>query len=112
MNQRKRIGEMIRCSKCGMDLEDKAGKNVIASISGSIMGDETIETFFHCPACDSYTLELCHDRFCGDATARMEGPFILTDVEERIALIRKCAVPWDKTCRCDAHRIYFEGWLD
>ena len=31
---------------------------------------------------------------------------------DRVALIRKCAEPWDKKCRCDAHRDYFNNTLD
>ena len=103
---------MFQCSSCGKELDDKDGKNIIASISGSIMGDETIETFFHCPACDGYSLEICHDRFCGETTTRTEGPYRRADVAERIALIKQCAEPWNKKCRCEAHKHYFQGWLD
>lgn len=38
---------MIPCSKCGKDQNEKDGKNIIASISGSIMGDEMIERYGH-----------------------------------------------------------------
>ncbi len=103
---------MIPCNCCGRDLAEKSGKNVIASISGSIMGDELIETFFHCPECDAYTLEICHDRFCGETTTRIEGPYSLADIEDKIALINQCDEPWNKKCRCEAHKKYFDGWLD
>lgn len=103
---------MLHCSQCGIELEEKGGKNFIASISGSIMGDEVIESFFHCPVCDSYTQEICHDRFCGDTTTRVEGPFILAEIKDKVELIGQCDEPWDKKCRCEAHQKYFEGWLD
>jgi len=107
-----RIFEMFPCSNCGRDLGENGGKNIIASISGSIMGDETIETFFFCPACGSYTLEIVHDRFCGETTSRTEGPYTRAEIEDRIALINQCDEPWNKKCRCDAHKKYFDGWLD
>jgi hypothetical protein len=27
-------------------------------------------------------------------------------------LIKQCPEPWNKKCRCEAHRAYFGGWLD
>jgi hypothetical protein len=29
-----------------------------------------------------------------------------------IALIKKCSQPWNKKCRCEAHRDYFGESLD
>jgi len=103
---------MFPCSNCGKELDDKDGKNIIASISGSLMGDETIEFYFLCPACDRYTLKIVHDRFCGETTSRTEGSYIRAEIEDRIALINQCNESWNKKCRCDAHKKYFDGWLD
>ncbi|RPH97004.1 MAG: hypothetical protein EHM72_14070 [Calditrichaeota bacterium] len=103
---------MLMCSRCGKDLKESGGDNVIASISGSIMGDEMTETFYECPKCHHYTLEICHDRFCGETTCNTQGPYSLAEVGSRISLIKQCSEPWDKKCRCEAHVRYFDGWLD
>ena len=42
----------------------------------------------------------------------LSGPVSKREADERIALIRKCSRPWDKKCRCDAHRAYFHNTLD
>ncbi len=86
--------------------------NALASISGSVMGDEMTESWFFCPGCQTYFLEICHDRFCGETSVRVQGPYDRQKGEEKIALIRRCPEPWDKHCRCEAHVAYFEGWLD
>jgi len=103
---------MMPCSHCRKDLDGNQGKNLQASISGSIMGDETTESYFLCPQCGCYTLEIQHDRFCGESEVRYEGPIPPGDAGQRIALIKKCDTPWDKKCRCPAHLDYFDDWLD
>jgi hypothetical protein len=84
----------------------------VASISGSIMGDEYTDSYFLCRACQVYTVATWHDRFCGEETMSLSGPRCKQEGDERVALIRQCATPWDKRCRCQAHRTYFRGALD
>jgi hypothetical protein len=103
---------MANCLQCGKSLEEEKKHGIIASISGSIMGDEMTETFFFCAACQVYSLEICHDRFCGETSVRMSGPLTKAEGDARVEIIRACSEPWDKKCRCEAHKTYFEGWLD
>ena len=103
---------MMPCSQCGKDLDQESKNALKASISGSIMGDETTESFFFCQECEQYTVEISHDRFCGETSVRYEGPLSKSDAEPRITLIRRCERPWDKKCRCEAHQTYFDNWLD
>ena len=46
----------------------------MASISGSIMGDEYTESYFLCNHCGVYTLEIYHDRFSGEDDVSVRGP--------------------------------------
>ncbi len=84
----------------------------VASISGSIMGDEHTDTYFLCPVCRVYTVASSWDDFTGVETMNMTGPVSREEGDGRVALIRQCATPWDKKCRCDVHRAYFQGALD
>ena len=84
----------------------------IASISGSIMGDEYTDSYFLCPVCRVYTVASWHDNFTGVETMNLSGPISEQQGNERVALIHKCSEPWDKKCRCDAHREYFNDALD
>ena len=85
---------------------------MIASISGSIMGDEHTDTYFLCPACGCYTVVVDWDDFTGVETTTVSGPLSGTEGQERVRLIRQCAQPWDKKCRCPAHLEYFQNTLD
>jgi len=76
------------------------------------MGDEHTDVFFLCPACSRYTVAEWWDNFTGVETVTVSGPLSKEQGDRRIALIRKCAEPWDKKCRCDAHRDYFNNTLD
>ncbi|MBN1901124.1 hypothetical protein JW926_07355 [Candidatus Sumerlaeota bacterium] len=82
-----------------------------ASISGSFMGDEYTETYFFCKDCNIYTLEICHDRFLGEEDISIQS-IPKEQGDAQAALIRKCPEPWNKKCRCDAHKQYFRGNLD
>ena len=42
----------------------------------------------------------------------MSGPLTKAEGDARVEIIRACSEPWDKKCRCEAHKTYFEGWLD
>ncbi len=97
------------CTQCGRVFasEDRA-----ASISGSIMGDEYTEAYFLCPGCQTYSVAIWHDDFTGLETMRLSGPRTKAEGDEMVSLIRKCDSPWDKKCRCEAHRAYFGDALD
>ena len=84
----------------------------IASISGSIMGDEHTDAYFLCPVCGVYTVVSWWDNFTGDETMSLSGPLSKQEGDERVELIRQCSEPWDKKCRCEAHLAYFNGTLD
>ena len=84
----------------------------IASISGSIMGDECTDSYFLCPVCHAYTRASWHDNFTGIETMDLYGPIPEQEGNKRVALINKCSRPWDKKCRCAAHCEYFNNALD
>ncbi len=97
--------QCIRCDRPFLDEER------IASISGSILGDECTDAYFLCPVCGVYTVATWWDNFTGIETesaagrSRQEG-------DERVELIKRCSEPWNKKCRCEAHRKYFNDTLD
>jgi len=84
----------------------------MASISGSIMGDEYTDSYYFCSKCQVYTLQEHHDRFLGDDDTRVRGPISRDEGDHLVKLIRQCPRPWDKKCRCPAHLEYFRGQLD
>jgi hypothetical protein len=84
----------------------------LASISGSIAGDECIESYYYCEGCGVYTKEIFFDRFLGGESIYIQGPIQKPDGDARVALINNCPEPWNKRCRCAAHLAYFEGSLD
>ena len=49
--------DCIQCKRPFLD-EDR-----IASISGSIMGDESTDTYYFCGDCGVYTVEVYHEAF-------------------------------------------------
>ncbi len=100
---------MIQCLQCLRSFEHE---KPIASISGSIMGDEVTDSYFLCPMCGVYTVAKWWDDFTGEETMNLSGPVSKEEGEVRIELIRKCSRPWDKKCRCQAHREYFNDTLD
>jgi hypothetical protein len=103
---------MIRCSRCGKDFDLQEVDKPVASISGSIMGDEYIESYYFCSQCGVYTVEVYHDRFLGDDDIFVRGPIPKQEGDAKVGLIRQCSEPWDKKCRCQAHQSYFDGELD
>ena len=100
------------CSKCGKELEDGEGGARVASISGSVMGDEYIDSFYFCSDCEVYTKEAYRDSFSGSDSSSVVGPISKEEGDEKVKLIRECDTPWNKRCRCKAHREYFGSWLD
>jgi len=98
--------ECINCKRRFLE-EDR-----MVSISGSIMGDEHTDTFYYCPDCQVYTIKSYWDNFTGTESETVRGPLTKTDGDQRISVIRECDRPWDKKCRCKAHRAYFNDTLD
>jgi hypothetical protein len=103
---------MVQCAKCKKELSGEKGGDRVASISGGIMGDEYIESYYFCKACGVYTIEVYHDVFCGEARVSAQGPVEKADGDAKVELIRQCSEPWNKRCRCPAHMEYFGGSLD
>jgi hypothetical protein len=100
---------MVRCSACGQTF---APGERVASISGSISGDECTESWYYCTPCQVYTVEVYWDVFLGEESGNVGGPIARAAGDEKVALIRRCRTPWRKTCRCTAHRAYFGNGLD
>ena len=84
----------------------------MGSISGSIMGDEYTESYYFCSKCQVYTVEIYHDRFLGEEEILVRGPVSKPEGDAMVELTKQCSEPWNKKCRCEAHRSYFEGLLD
>lgn len=98
----------VGCVRCGVPL----GPDPDASISGGIMGDEYTESWFRCGRCDVYTVEIYRDRFDGEGSSSLRGPVPAAEGDAQVRLVRGCPEPWDKRCRCAAHRAYFGDSLD
>ena len=101
--------EEKQCKQCRRPF---AAEDRIASISGSIMGDEHTDSYFLCPVCDVYTVVSWWDNFTRVETVRSSGPLSKREGDAQVALINQCSEPWDKKCRCNAHTTYFRGSLD
>ena len=99
----------MQCIQCKQPFLDK---DRAASISGSIMGDVHTDAWFLCPVCGVYTIVSWWDNFTGVETESLSGPESRLEGDERVGLIRQCSEPWDKKCRCEAHRRYFNDTLD
>src|SRR5512147_1994829 len=99
----------MQCIQCNRPF---LNEERIASISGSIMGDEHTDSYFLCPVCGLYTLASWWDNFTGEETLNVSGPLAPQEAKAQIELIKQCPQPWDKKCRCEAHRAYFRGTLD
>jgi hypothetical protein len=99
---------MIRCSQCRGDLEQGGMLGCAASICGSILGDECIESYYFCDRCGVYTVKICFDLFLGGESVSSHGPIPRAEGDTAIELIKQCSTPWDKKCRCSAHISYFK----
>lgn len=97
------------CMKCNRTFSKEDN---IAAISGSIMGDEYTDVYYLCPSCRAFTVAHWRDNFTGTESMYASGPLEEEQGMERVALIRRCSEPWDKKCRCAAHRAYFGDSLD
>jgi hypothetical protein len=103
---------MIHCLQCGNKLNAAGGPGLVASISGGIIGDEYTHSYYFCPDCNVYTVEVYHDRFLAEGESSLRGPLSKAEGDENVRLIGECSEPWDKKCRCAAHRSYFNDSLD
>jgi hypothetical protein len=99
----------MQCLQCQRPLQNAER---VASISGSIMGDEHTDSYYLCPVCGVYTVAQWWDNFTGEETMNRSGPLLKPEGDERVKLIQRCGQPWDKKCRCEAHRAYFHDTLD
>jgi hypothetical protein len=95
-----------------MELPSGEDGTCAASISGSIMGDEHTESYFLCEKCGVYTVELYYEPFLNEESVSFRGPIAREEGDAAVTLIRRCPEPWDKKCRCQAHRLIFGDWLD
>jgi hypothetical protein len=68
------VSMMMRCSRCRRVLAQQDSWSPAASMSGSSMGDEHIESWFSCDRCGVYTVEVYHDRFLGEDETTVRGP--------------------------------------
>ncbi|MRR09714.1 hypothetical protein EG831_06515 [bacterium] len=95
----------VRCLECGAAGDADVVR--VASICCELLGDERTDTLYRCARCGSYTVEAFIDVFCGEGSASLEGPFTKRQGEAWAAIIARCGTPWDKKCRCAAHREYY-----
>jgi len=102
----------MKCSKCGKEFGEGEQDARVISISGSIMGDESIESYYFCKDCGVYMVEVYNDNFTGVESVSTYGPLSKEKGDAKVELIKRCSRPWDKKCRCKAHKEYFGGWLD
>ena len=99
---------MIHCSQC----QNEIAGDCVACIAGSIMGDEYSEAYFLCERCGVYTVEIYHARFLDEESVSLRGPVSKEEGDAKLQLIKQCSEPWEKKCRCEAHRAYFGDCLD
>jgi len=79
----------MQCLQCGRDIILDNAEGFVPSISGGIMGDEYIETYYLCTHCGVYTIEIFHDRFLGEEEIYFRGPMSKEAGEKKIQLIRQ-----------------------
>jgi hypothetical protein len=97
------------CQQCKREF---LREECVASMSGSIIGDECTDSYYFCPVCQLYTLVSWHDNFTGIESKKVSGPISKQQGDESVVLIGQCECPWDKKCRCAAHLAYFHNMLD
>jgi hypothetical protein len=102
----------IQCTKCGRAFDSQKSRDRVASISGSIAGDEYTDTYYYCNHCGIYTVEVYHEPFLAEEGASLQKPLPKAEGDAMVALICQCPEPWDKKCHCQAHLAYFGDSLD
>ena len=91
----------VDCAGCQRTLTERA-----AGIATCPRGDEVIETWFLCPACERWTVDVYLDRFMGEGHVHTRGPLPRAQGDEAVARIRRCPAPGDKWCDCEVHRAW------
>ena len=72
---------MLACTACGRELGDDAR---VVSMSGSIQGDECTETWYLCPHCRVYSVEVYWDIFLGEDVVSARGPVDRAEGDEEV----------------------------
>ena len=101
-----------KCSQCGEEFGESETFMRIASISGSVMGDEYTDSYFYCSRCGVYTVGNYHDHFMVEESVSFSGPVPKSKGDASVEIIKRCSKPWNKKCRCEAHVEYFGNSLD
>ena len=92
----------IPCRSCSADLGPHARRKAFISIFAQ--GDEETRSWFFCEKCRVWTIEDYTDRFHGDDSVRVMGPFPEGACADEVALANTCPTPVDKWCECPAHQ--------
>jgi predicted RNA-binding Zn-ribbon protein involved in translation (DUF1610 family) len=94
----------VDCASCG-----RALRRAEAALAVFVLGDEYTYSYFACPTCGQWTVEVYQDSFTGDDSRWTLGPFPRALGERAVALVRACPRPHDKTCGCASHRALYYG---
>ena len=97
----------MNCLGCDR-IFDKAEERK-AGIAIFVMGDEYIYSYWQCPSCDQWTIESYHDRFVGEDSIHLMGPFPPEVGKRCVELIAACPDPFDKNCDCSSHVVLYTG---
>ena len=95
------MSRFIPCQSCGAELGPISRRK--AFLAAFAQGDEEVRSWFLCDACGHWTIRFLDDRFMGDTTITVAGPFPASQCEADVALAKTCPSPADKWCRCPAH---------
>lgn len=96
------MGVSVPCKQCGAELGPFERRK--AFIALSVMGDEEVRSWYFCEACRCWTIEFLDDKFLGDTTVSVAGPYPEGSCEADVALALTCPQPGDKWCDCAAHK--------
>lgn len=83
----------LRCARCGSAPGPAGPGQRVASVSGSILGDECTETWYYGSGCNACTVEIYRDVLLGENSVSINGPVAREEGDSQIALIRQCATP-------------------
>jgi len=92
----------IPCQSCGRDLGPVNRRKAFLAVFAQ--GDEEVRSWFFCEPCRMWTIHFLDDRFLGDTTTSLAGPFPEASCAAEVALANTCPDPGDKWCKCPAHR--------
>ncbi len=82
-----------QCTQCGGVLGPQGVGDRVASISGSIQGDDCTESWYYCRRCQVYTVQVYWDIFLREESVSVRGPLPRSVGDGRVALIRQCSTP-------------------